>query len=491
MISYTRTLVWGSLAVGGVTLVLLLKRLDRATNPPRPPHVYSILPFVGSALAMTQTTIRDFIQKHSHRLQSPVFTAWIAGRHCTFLADSDLVYIVFKDHMKQIDSYSLQRKAMVDVMGVTESIAEETLTNQEIGKPAMAQIHKYLVTKDPLEQSIQAAQDVLWEKLKNVPVKGDTWHRVPLLDFCSRIVYAASVEPLISKGLVTDELYQEFKRFDQGFPLLFGDAPSIMTRSTRQARAKMVQALQRPNVQNQFSDFMKDRQQLLEAKVGKPNFAKFNLGVLLASVSNSMPGVFWTLYNIVNHPEAYQACRAAVDTVQAQRESGRYTFTLEELDQLSVITSAFHETLRLRQHFFIVRDVLEDFVLKTKKGDFSLQKGTCLMAFPHTVHMDPDIFDHPEEFRYDRFVDPNARAPQGGLLRHYLKPFGGGAHACPGRSFITRETEAFVAMILLQLDVRLPDEEKGQPLGIVRQRQGASVAHPDRDPIVEIRLRQH
>lgn len=114
------------------------------------------------------------------------------------------------------------------------------------------------------------------------------------------------------------------------------------------------------------------------------------------------------------------------------------------------------------------------------------------MAFPHTVHMDPDIFEHPEEFRYDRFLDPMARSPQGGLLKHHLRPFGGGAHACPGRSFITRETQAFVAMLLLQLDLQLPEEEKRQPLGIVRQRQGASVAHPDRDPmIVEMRVRQH
>ena len=512
-------LVWVSLAIGGCTLFLItvlqqlhvrLRKWRSSARLPKgvvyPPHVHSFLPFIGSAIDMTNGCVRTFIEMHARRLQTPVFTATITGRKCLFIADSDLVYVVFKDHIREIDSLSLQKKAMIDVMGVPPSIVDDMFQNKkEFTKEAMAQVHKFLVADQELEKSIQQAQIVLWDHLTNklpslfVEDNSHEWKQVGMMDFCRQLIYSASVEPLVSKGMVSAELIAAYKQFDDGFPLLFANAPSFLTMQTRWARARIVQAFQSKEVHDNFSPFMQARRDLLQSTVGAKVFAKYNLGILLASVSNSIPGVFWTLYNIVTHPAAYQACREAVDQVTTQREPGRTWFSMEELDQLTVLHSSFQESLRLYQHFFIVRNVIDDFILKNPKTTttttgqtYMIEKGTQIMAFPHTVHMDPNIFANPETFQYDRFLDPKAKVAHGGggLLQNYFKPFGGGAHLCPGRKFIGYETRALLAMLLSRLDLQLaPQDQALPPVGIQRQRQGASVAHPDRDPILEIRRR--
>ena len=77
------------------------------------------------------------------------------------------------------------------------------------------------------------------------------------------------------------------------------------------------------------------------------------------------------------------------------------------------------------------------------------------MAFPNSMHMDPSIFDHPETFQYDQFLDAEAKSKNGCTLSYYLRPFGGGQHHCPGRKFIGYEARALLAMILLKYKMRL------------------------------------
>jgi len=105
------------------------------------------------------------------------------------------------------------------------------------------------------------------------------------------------------------------------------------------------------------------------------------------------------------------------------------------------------------------------------------------------MHMDATIFENPQEFQYDRFVDPKATTPQGTTRISHLRPFGGGKHMCPGRKFIGYEARAFLALLLLKYDMSLCPGEETSP-GIVYERQGLSVCAPDRDVKVEIRLRE-
>ena len=468
-----------------------------------PPHVWSWIPYLGSALDMTHDHLRNFILKHSKRLgNAKIFTATIAGSHCAFIADTDLVYLVFKDSILEIDSLSLQKRAMMNVFGETKEEVKKCFVVPE-GEIAMKMIQQYFVQNESLESTLQETQEILFHQIEHLVESkddkleercSDGWSQMSLLTFCRKVIFFASVGPVVSKKLMDESFMSDYTTFEKGIPFLFAGAPSFVTRKSRAARVRLLDTLENilVNFKDSQSDFMKARHKLFQGVFDTRLMAKGNLGMLLASIANSIPAVFWTMCNILENEECYRACREAVIKVAALREPGRNWFTLKELDDLPILKSAFMETLRLYQIFFIVREVEDDFIVNSKgsvsEPKFMLTKGTTIMALPNLVHMDPDIFEEPTKFQYDRFVDPNARSKKGTLLTSHWKPFGGGAHLCPGRKFITYEFQALLAMILLKIDMRFAEGE-GKP-SVDLGRQGASVAQPKHDPTVEFCTRK-
>ncbi len=76
----------------------------------------------------------------------------------------------------------------------------------------------------------------------------------------------------------------------------------------------------------------------------------------------------------------------------------------------------------------------------------------------HTLHHDPELWDEPEAFRPERFLDGQPEPYS------YL-PFGGGAHRCLGAALATLELEAAIAGITERFDL----EPVGPPERPVRR----------------------
>ena len=481
-----------------VSSVVLYVVWTRRRNLPKgvclPPHLTSYIPFIGSGLQLISGLTRDFILKSAKKLKTPVFTANISGTKCVFIADPELVFTVFKDSIEEIDSLSLQKKAMSSISGVDPSIVEACLSNQEMSKAAMGQIHKHLIQSDHLSKNIESVQHVIENTLQSMdlPNGGDEWKSFPMFEFVRKVIFFASIGPIVSEGLNQDEVVQDYSKFEDGIALMFSDAPSFITKENVAARERLVQILQTSQVHEGFSDFMKERQELLG--YDKELMARMNVGMFIATVSNSIPSVFWILCHLLHTPETFAACVQEVQKV-AKKKSKNDThskfFTLEELDEMKLLESCFKESLRMYQSFFATRNVTGDFILNPKEKNgpqYLIEKGTRIMAYPQTVHMDPAIFQDPTEFRFDRFLHPTEKAPDGKLLSSYLRPFGGGAHLCPGRKFISYEARAFLAMLLLNVDMKLQDVDEPIP-DIQLQRQGFSVAHPKKDPTFLVKVK--
>jgi len=62
---------------------------------------------------------------------------------------------------------------------------------------------------------------------------------------------------------------------------------------------------------------------------------------------------------------------------------------------------------------------------------FRLKKGDSLLVLYQLSHMDPEIYEEPTKFKYDRFLNEDGTEKSdffknGELVRYYLQPFGGG-----------------------------------------------------------------
>ncbi|KAL3940513.1 MAG: hypothetical protein SGBAC_004964 [Bacillariaceae sp.] len=449
-----------------------------------PPHWKSYVPYIGSGLQLVSGLARDFITETAKKLNAPVFTATINGAKCLFIADSDLAFVVFKQ-IPEIDSMSLQRQALLTLSGIDPATAEEIVSDKEVQKRLYGQLHKYFLQTDELSKTTEAAQRVIWKILEatNLSTAGGEWKSFNLFEFSRDFVFFASAGPVISNGLETQEqLLEIYSKFEEGIPLLFADAPSFLTKESAAAREQLVQILMTPEVDKGLSEYFKERKDLYGHS--PEVLARMNVGMFIATVSNSIPAVFWVLCHLLHTPNALEACIEEVKQVANTKANQEDLFSLEELDKMPLLHSCFKESLRMYQCTFNVRSVAGDFILNPKEKDgpkYLIEKGTRMMGYTATAHMDPSIFENPETFQYDRFLDPTKKALNGKRLSSYWRPFGGGAHLCPGRKYISYEARAFLATLLLKVDIKLDDPREPIPT-IALHRQGFSVAHPNKDP---------
>eukprot|EP00797_Seminavis_robusta_P027230 Sro508_g156750.2 (322) ;mRNA; r:27653-28618 len=307
-------------------------------------------------------------------------------------------------------------------------------------------------------------------------------------------VFKATVGPIISDCLIQDDSYCEaFRQFDKGVIPLFNKAPSFLTRKARQARAYLLETLQSQEFLEQASPIVKTRQETIK-NLSPAALSKTTLALIFGAVGNSAPALFWCLLHLLHNPAAWEACRAQVESILAKRQQDKddITFTMADLDQMTLLESAFWETLRLYQGNFTARRVTEDFVMETSQQNYLLEKGTQLMPFWAVLHHDPAVFPNPMQFQYDRFVGANNKPvftfASGATVNYWpVVAFGGGEHYCAGRKFIAYEARLYLAMLMLNFDMRLAEGETIP--GIDRSNIGVGVCHPDREVKVEIRRR--
>ncbi|XP_058114255.1 cheilanthifoline synthase-like [Magnolia sinica] len=60
-----------------------------------------------------------------------------------------------------------------------------------------------------------------------------------------------------------------------------------------------------------------------------------------------------------------------------------------------------------------------------------IDKGTAVMVNIYAVHHDPKVWDHPERFMPERFMNENARNVSMAMEQSFL-PFGAGRRICAG-----------------------------------------------------------
>mmetsp|Transcript_57866 Transcript_57866/g.62523 ORF Transcript_57866/g.62523 Transcript_57866/m.62523 type:complete len:575 (-) Transcript_57866:91-1815(-) len=526
------------------------------TNTVKTPlHVRSYVPILGSALEMSKN-IRKFIDKYSTKYNEPIFTAKIGNDHCLFIGDPDHVMMTYR-YPKQLNAIAVQTQFTRNVLGIDHK-KEHLMFHTEFAKEASKHYHKYLFSGPELSKTIQDAQRIFVTILPKLVIGGEEkeeYHQHDLYTMVRNCIFKASVEPLISKHLATNEAAALFQEFGKGIPLMmFGEAPSFLVKKLVSAQNSLLDMINHKRFLQQGSDLIKARHSVDwdQFDIGGGAFSRGTLGLTFAAVGNSIPVVFWMLYHIIENKDAYEKIQQEVQKVlhdkkqqklkesdnddsnsNSNNEDDPSLFTLQELDQMVYLKSAFTEALWMYQGVFATKDVVTDFVFDPKKkgqSKYFIKKGTRIMAFVATRHYDPDIFDHPETYQYDRFAPtivttsttttkkdsddnddshkdetvvvqklvPPVFTKNGKRVLEPVRAFGGGSHLCPGRKFIAFEIQAFVALLITKFDMKLVgsmegggilDDNNNRP-EIDYSMQGVGISHPNKDVVVEIRLKK-
>jgi cytochrome P450 family 135 len=119
---------------------------------------------------------------------------------------------------------------------------------------------------------------------------------------------------------------------------------------------------------------------------------------------------------------------------------------LDSLDDDDYLDAVVKEALRIRP---VVVDVARKLTREIELAGWRLPAGTLVLPAIAAIHMRPDLYPQPEQFRPERFLD-------GGAESYAWIPFGGGVRRCIGASFAQVEMRVVLREVLRRARLRAP-----------------------------------
>eukprot|EP00058_Branchiostoma_floridae_P017225 XP_002602713.1 hypothetical protein BRAFLDRAFT_72925 [Branchiostoma floridae] len=166
-------------------------------------------------------------------------------------------------------------------------------------------------------------------------------------------------------------------------------------------------------------------------------------------------GLAWTLYCLARHPGHQEKCRKEAQEVL----QGRTDVTWEDLPSMKYITMCIKESLRIYPPVpKILRELEEPLTFPDGK---TVQKGTTVFIGLQLMHLNPNVWERPEEY------DPLRFSPKNSSSRHpyAFLPFSAGQRNCIGQHFAMNELKTAVALILQRFRLT-PDDSLQEPVPV-------------------------
>nr|XP_020667442.1 25-hydroxycholesterol 7-alpha-hydroxylase [Pogona vitticeps] len=470
----------------------------RRRRPGEPPLINGWIPVLGEALNFKKDPYQYLLslyQKHGD-----IFTVYIAGRYMTFVMEplhfSSVIkhgkYLEFKEIADQMSSRAFDHPPILNEKW--PDLNEHLHRNYQYlsGKPL-----------DTLsDHMMKSLQNIFQTKFSQVA----DWETESLNKFCFSIMFQASFVTLYgkypgAKGLnVTDEIGDKFLKFDAKFSYLVANIPVEFLGVTKRIRKELINFFKPQNMAEWLgiSEVVQERKNLFERYEEFSDYDKaaHHFAFMWAAVGNTIPATFWAMYYLLRHPEALAVVRDEIDhllqsTGQERKPGYNIHLTREQLDNLVYLESAINESLRICASSMNIRLAKEDLVLKlTENQEVRLRKGDYIVIYPPILHMHPEVYEDPEKYKFDRYVENGQKKTtfykQGKKLKYFLMPFGSGSGMCPGRFLAINEIKLCLFLLISYFDMELVEDKH---VGLDNSRVGLGILLPDSDIFFRYKLK--
>ncbi|XP_050995906.1 25-hydroxycholesterol 7-alpha-hydroxylase [Acomys russatus] len=477
----------GLLFAATLLLLALFLLTRRTRRPGEPPLIKGWLPYLGMSLKFRKDPLA--VMKTLQRKYGDTFTVLLGGKYITFVLNPFQYQLIMKNP-KQLSFEKFSRQLSAKAFSVKKLLTDNDL-NDDIHKSYLLLQGKAL--DGLLESMIHELKEIFEPQL----LKATDWNTARIFPFCSSLVFEVTLTTIYGKILADDrkqiisELRDDFLKFDDMFPYLLSDIPIQLLRNVKSMQKKIIRRLTSEKLAQMqgWSEVVKDRQDVLEKYYRREDFeiGAHHLGFLWASMANTIPAMFWAMYYILQQPETMEALRDEIDSLlqstgQKKGPGLSIHFTREQLDSLVCLESAILEVFRLCSYSSVFREVQDDMKFNTETRSYCLRKGDFVAVFPPIIHSDPEVFEAPEEFRFDRFLEDGKKKTTffkgGKRLNYYVIPFGFGTSKCPGRYFAVNEMKLLLVIFLTYFDLEIIDKK---PIGLNYNRLLFGIQHPESD----------
>ena len=222
-----------------------------------PPYVKYTMPFLGSASDFSKDC-KAFVKKHSEALDSPIFSALIAGKTYHFITSAEYpVEHIFRQ--KQLSFQPIAYDALKNAFGVTKAGA--VFASEDPSKLFGSIYHKHLLAKEGLGKITFKSQIAIKNLISNhlCISDGAVCEVLPLYEVVQKIIFCATMSSVFSQDMATTDNLKSHNSFDDKFPLLIGGMPAWLFPTARGARESLLDGLRQPDHKNRQSSFLKVR----------------------------------------------------------------------------------------------------------------------------------------------------------------------------------------------------------------------------------------
>ncbi|XP_073014696.1 cytochrome P450 71A6-like [Primulina eburnea] len=179
------------------------------------------------------------------------------------------------------------------------------------------------------------------------------------------------------------------------------------------------------------------------------------LDMFAAGTDTTSTAIEWAVIELLRHPGSMKKLQDEVRAIGSTKGE----ITESDLGKMQFLKLVMKESLRL--HAPIPLLVPRESTKDTKIMGYDIASGTQVIINSWAIGRDPSLWEHPEEFRPERFLDTNADYKG---LDFELIPFGAGRRGCPGVTFATAVYELTLAKLVHNFDIALPNGENGENL---------------------------
>ncbi|XP_068090885.1 cytochrome P450 7A1-like [Hyperolius riggenbachi] len=511
----TISLIWG--LVVAICCVLWLIVGIRRRTPGEPPLENGFIPYLGCALQFGANPL-EFLRSRQKKL-GPVFTCKIAGNFVHFVTDGIAFNSVMK-HGRYFDWMKFHYTTAAKAFGHCSLNPDDGHTTENINETFAKTLQG-----DALEALMPTMTENLLQTMLHVTASrgnNNEWLTDGVFAFCYRVMFESGYLTIFGKKLKTkgDEnlvrreaesalilcALENFKQFDRIFPALVAGLPIQFFKTAYSARENLTKELLQENIRerNNLSDLVVHRMFMNDtvSTLNDIDKAKTHVALLWASQANTLPATFWAIYHLLRCPKAM---KAATEEIQQALEKAnqKVTFdgkciclTRQQMDDMHVLDSIIKESMRLSSASLNIRVAKENFVLQLEDaGAYKIRKDDIVALYPPTVHQDPEIYEDPQTFKYDRYLDENGKDKtnfylRGKKLKYYYMPFGSGKAKCPGRQFAIYEIKLLITLLLCYFDLELVDKNAKTP-SLDQSRAGLGILQPTCDVDFRYRLKAY
>ncbi|MCO4745231.1 MAG: cytochrome P450 [Proteobacteria bacterium] len=443
-----------------------------------PPHTPGPLPWLGVAIQYGKDAGAMLTRLRAEH--GDTFSVFLAGDRVTFVTNPLDYQAVLA--CRDLDFHELAN----DISSMAFDHGHGSLPRLE--EAGVSEVGITRMRGDDLADMTGRVQACFEEVLLDQEVPSDT---ETFYDWLGDVVFSATGRAVFGDGFEQDVSRADFHAVDDAFPLLLAGLPARLlgVHSARNA-LKKVMAIERSNA----AAVTIERFKLFHTHGDPSELGAYQLAFLWATQANTLPAAFWTLAFLMNDASALERVSEEVRSVldEAPTVDGRPQMSMAILQRLVHVDSAINEALRLTSGSLTIRVALQDVELHLEGGKtLKVRAGERVGLYPWLTHHDARIYEAPDTYRFDRFVENGKRrrsfSLDGRKVAHFLMPFGGGVSMCPGRHFARNEIKILTALMLYHFSL----EAKWNALpGFVEGRAGLGVFGPAEDVAARLTRRQ-